>query len=82
MLNPICHLLALLGAHPILCISKIRVNGSFKTVISLLENRAHLSNCAARFNLNYVIFKFQRHLGNSLVIILCIVFCMMFYTVD
>jgi hypothetical protein len=26
MLNPICHLLALLGAHPILYISRIRVN--------------------------------------------------------
>ena len=25
-LNPICHLLALLGAHPILHISRIRVN--------------------------------------------------------
>jgi hypothetical protein len=26
-LNPICHLLALLGAHPILHISRIRVKG-------------------------------------------------------
>jgi hypothetical protein len=26
-LNPICHLLALLGAHPILYVSKIRVKG-------------------------------------------------------
>jgi hypothetical protein len=25
-LNPICHLLALLGAHPILHVSRIRVN--------------------------------------------------------
>jgi hypothetical protein len=25
-LNPICHLLALLGAHPILYVSRIRVN--------------------------------------------------------
>ena len=34
-LNPICHLLALLGAHPILHISRIRVNlmnvGGFRT---------------------------------------------------
>jgi hypothetical protein len=27
-LNPICHLLVLLGAHPILYISRIRVNKS------------------------------------------------------
>jgi len=26
-LNPICHLLALLGAHPILHISRVRVKG-------------------------------------------------------
>jgi hypothetical protein len=26
VLNPICHLLALLGAHPILYVSRIRVN--------------------------------------------------------
>jgi len=29
-LNPICHLLALLGAHHILCISRIRVNIALK----------------------------------------------------
>jgi len=29
-LNPICHLLALLGAHPILLVSRIRVNSVFK----------------------------------------------------
>jgi len=29
-LNPTCHLLALLGAHPILHISRIRVNFKFK----------------------------------------------------
>jgi len=28
-LNPICHLLALLGAHPILHVSRVRVNMSF-----------------------------------------------------
>jgi hypothetical protein len=26
-LNPICHLLALLGAHPILHVSRVRVKG-------------------------------------------------------
>jgi len=29
-LNPTCHLLALLGAHPILHVSRIRVNGHSK----------------------------------------------------
>jgi hypothetical protein len=32
-LNPICHLLALLGAHPILHISRVRVKEQQKTVI-------------------------------------------------
>jgi hypothetical protein len=27
-LNPICHLLALLGAHPVLCVSRIRVKAA------------------------------------------------------
>jgi len=31
-LNPICHLLALLGAHHILHVSRIRVNGIMKAV--------------------------------------------------
>jgi hypothetical protein len=31
-LNPICHLLALLGAHHILHVSRIRVNIGFVTV--------------------------------------------------
>jgi hypothetical protein len=37
-LNPICHLLALLGAHPILHVSRIRVNVgiSFYVIILLL----------------------------------------------
>jgi hypothetical protein len=30
-LNPVCHLLALLGAHPILHISKIRVNDLYSS---------------------------------------------------
>ena len=31
-LNPICHLLALVGAHPILHVSRIRVNVHIVTV--------------------------------------------------
>jgi hypothetical protein len=31
-LNPICHLLALLGAHPILHVSRIRVNAGLKII--------------------------------------------------
>jgi hypothetical protein len=34
-LNPICHLLALLGAHHILHVSRIRVNEQNETLISL-----------------------------------------------
>jgi hypothetical protein len=38
-LNPICHLLALLGAHHILHVSRIRVNWSiFKDIINILKN--------------------------------------------
>jgi hypothetical protein len=33
-LNPICHLLALLGAHPILHVNKLRVNLPFKVATS------------------------------------------------
>ena len=36
-LNPICHLLALLGAHPILHISRIRVNGPRSQSDNLLQ---------------------------------------------
>jgi len=32
-LNPICHLLALLGAHRILHVSRVRVNGSWKRLL-------------------------------------------------
>jgi hypothetical protein len=44
-LNPICHLLALLGAHPILHVSRIRVNimlqyAKFRV---LLENKRDYS---------------------------------------
>ena len=30
-LNPICHLLALLGAHPILHVSRIRVKNAYNS---------------------------------------------------
>jgi hypothetical protein len=36
--NPICHLLALLGAHHILHISRIRVNLFWKEISSSLTN--------------------------------------------
>jgi len=36
-LNPICHLLALLGAHLILHVSRIRVNWLFYMVLPLVE---------------------------------------------
>jgi hypothetical protein len=36
-LNPICHLLVLLGAHPILHISRIRVYGYFLKIINNLN---------------------------------------------
>jgi len=34
-LNPICHLLALLGAHHILHVSRVRVNVTQKRVVQL-----------------------------------------------
>ena len=37
-LNPICHLLALLGAHPIFHISGIRVNINPKVILWLAAN--------------------------------------------
>jgi len=36
-LNPICHFLALLGAHPVLHVSKIRVKGHLLVVNTFLE---------------------------------------------
>ena len=33
-LNPICHFLALLGAHPILHVSRIRVKGNISRWLS------------------------------------------------
>jgi len=38
-LNPICHLLALLGAHPILHISRLRVKGNYFFKSSLVSYR-------------------------------------------
>jgi len=38
-LNPICHLLALLGAHPILHVGRIRVNLVHFVMLMLLYNR-------------------------------------------
>jgi len=35
-LNPICHLLALLGAHHILHVNKVKVNTIVKTVVNFL----------------------------------------------
>jgi hypothetical protein len=36
-LNPVCHLLALLGAHPILHISKIRVKPLSVQIVSFVN---------------------------------------------
>ena len=47
-LNPICHLLALLGAHPIFHVSWIRVNildGSLSTIKKNTEALVVASNC-------------------------------------
>jgi hypothetical protein len=38
-LNPICHLPALLGAHHILHVSSIRVNGEKSPVVHLVQQR-------------------------------------------
>jgi hypothetical protein len=43
-LNPICHLLALLGAHPILHISRIRVNVLSTTYMCLADDFRLLQN--------------------------------------
>ena len=37
-LNPICHLLALLGSHPILHVSRIRVKPSNKILFAIFEH--------------------------------------------
>jgi hypothetical protein len=51
-LNPICHLLALLGAHHILHISRIRVNSKFMTII-LLDD-AKLQGTTVRYGNVYM----------------------------
>jgi hypothetical protein len=48
-LNPICHLLALLGAHPSLHVSRIRVNTHFKkTCASVSVRTLTISKCTVR----------------------------------
>jgi hypothetical protein len=42
-LNPICHLLALIGANPILHISKMRVKGYFKPLNAQLKKLLFLA---------------------------------------
>ena len=37
-LNPICHLLALIGAHHILHVSRIRVNVNLKLLTTLINS--------------------------------------------
>ena len=44
-LNPICHLLALLGAHHILHVSRIRVNKEQQMSICLKAAHCKSSNC-------------------------------------
>ena len=39
MLNPICHLLALLGAHYIFHVSGVRVNTGLRKIIAVLTVR-------------------------------------------
>ena len=41
-LNPICHLLALLGAHHILHVSRVRVRGHFNPLNTQLNPICHL----------------------------------------
>jgi len=41
-LNPVCHLLALLGAHHILHVSRIRVKGHFNPLNTKLNPICHL----------------------------------------
>jgi hypothetical protein len=47
-LNPICHLLALLGAHNILHVSKLRVkavrNENFPVLANTLDDRRYISD--------------------------------------
>jgi hypothetical protein len=61
-LNPICHFLALLGAHPILHVSRIRVNMihgpmNIKFVIILLSVLLRMGNVADKF-----VEKIKRHI--------------------
>ena len=67
-LNPICHLLALLGAHHILHVSRIRVKGHFNPLNAELNPICHLLALLAhhilhvsrvRVNLRSIIFWFN-----------------------
>ena len=53
-LNPICHLLALLGAHHILHVSRIRVKGNDKS-------KAHASLISSAKEQNLLLAKFLTH---------------------
>ena len=53
-LNPICHLLALLGAHPILHVSRIRVNLAFKGLIHQPTHELNKIKFTIRVNLPHV----------------------------
>jgi hypothetical protein len=44
-LNAICHLLTLLGAHHILCISRIRVNCIKRAVLTQLLRGGNFKEC-------------------------------------
>jgi hypothetical protein len=57
-LNPICHLLALLGAHYILHISRIRVNGYFEILSSLVSpSKHHATDHSRHVHLSVLYFR-------------------------
>jgi hypothetical protein len=49
-LNPICHLLALLGAHPILHVSRIRVKGPSRRKFRNRSTKTQLNVCTIKVN--------------------------------
>jgi len=52
-LNPICHLLALLGAHPIFHVSRMKVKENFTFIIIWVNNtyfRLHFGNKCGHLN--------------------------------
>jgi len=52
-LNPICHLLALLGAHPVLHVSRIRVNPY--NYIELPSITVHKTTCISKHFWQWVV---------------------------